>query len=104
MRAAALKASGETLDELAGLPTRYVAKLIGPKPVRRIGLASLGPLSGALLVKYLMVVDVDAQKRFGSRITKRNEACVRDGVLHVTLTRRSMRKIGIKGGKARWKG
>jgi hypothetical protein len=33
-RAAELQVAGETIDEVAGLPARYSAKLLGPNQVR----------------------------------------------------------------------
>jgi hypothetical protein len=35
-------------NEVAGLPTGYIQKLIGPRPVRRIGMMSLGAVLGVL--------------------------------------------------------
>jgi hypothetical protein len=86
---------------VSGLPHGYVAKLLAPKPIRRVGMLSLGPMLGILGVQLAMVEDPEAIKKFGGRLRKRNENLVRDAVWHVTLTRRLMPKIGRKGGAAR---
>ncbi len=55
--------SGEAVAEVAGLPRGYLQKILSPLPksradVRRIGIASLGPVLGVLGVKLLMVEDL----------------------------------------------
>jgi hypothetical protein len=52
-RAADLNLSGETIDEISGLPSRYAAKLLGPQKIRKLGAVSLGPFLGALAVRCL---------------------------------------------------
>jgi hypothetical protein len=64
-RADELQVAGETIDEVAGLPARYSAKLLGPNQVRRIGAVSLGPLLGALALKLIIVEDEDALRQYG---------------------------------------
>ena len=95
--------SGEETAKVAGLPDRYIQKLIGPKPVRRIGMFSLGPILGVLGVKLVLVEDPHAMGKYAAKLKERFEPNVRDDATHVTLTHRFMRKIGIKGGAARWK-
>jgi hypothetical protein len=97
-RAAELQVSGETIDEVAGLPCRYAAKLLGPNAVRRVGAISLGPLLGALGIKLVVVEDENALRQLGSRLKKRNSNLVRAGSVHVVLTDRFMRKIRKIGG------
>lgn len=93
--------SGEA-NQVAGFPDQYIAKLIGAKPVRRIGMMSLGPLLGVLGVKLTMIEDVDAIKRYGDRIKRRDERLVRSAVFHVQkTTRRFYQKIGKVGGQHR---
>jgi hypothetical protein len=48
LRAAELNLSGETLDIVSGLPSRYSAKLLGPHQIRRLGATSLGPFGLAV--------------------------------------------------------
>ncbi len=92
-------------NEVAGLPTGYIQKLIGPRPVRRIGMMSLGPLLAVLGAKLIAVENPEAIARFGGRIRKRDERLVRSGNrggTTVFLSRRFMRKIQADGRKARW--
>lgn len=97
-RAAELQVAGETLDEIVGLPNRYCAKLIGPKPIRRLGAISLGPILGALALKLIVVEDSEALRRVAGRLRKRDSRRVRNSVVHVTRTKREFQKMGRIGG------
>jgi hypothetical protein len=96
-------ATGGDANEVAGLPSGYIAKLIGAKPVRRIGMMSLGPLLAILGVKLIAAEDPEAIARYGSRIKQRDERLVRGGTWEFRLTHRHMRKIQREGGEARMK-
>lgn len=96
-----LPVSGDTTNDIAGLPNKYVQKLVGARPVRRIGMTSLGALLGIGQCKLLMVVDQEAAEKYGGRLTTRNGNLVRSAASHVILTRRFMQKIGKMGGKRR---
>ena len=65
-RFAALGVSLETVDHIAGLPTRYTAKVIGLQPTRRFGQFSLDGLLGAAGVKLVVVEDAEALDRVRS--------------------------------------
>jgi hypothetical protein len=98
---------GEHVAHVAGLPRGYLQKLIGPQQktrenVRRIGIISLGPVLTVLGVKLVMVEDLEAIKRYGDKIPKRDPRAVRSGTLDFSLSRNFMRKIQRKGGLARW--
>lgn len=97
-RATELQASGATLDDVADLPARYVAKLLAPRPVRRVGMISLGSLLNALGLALAVVEDPAAMARYGGLLDKRNESVVRGGVITLEFSRRHMKKIGKKGG------
>jgi hypothetical protein len=56
-----LDLSCETIDEIAGLPARYTAKLLAPVPLRGISHMSLTAILGALGIG-LVVVEDDAQR------------------------------------------
>jgi hypothetical protein len=99
-RIAELDVSGELLDELAGLPKGYCQKLLGTRPVKRIGALSLGDIFGALAVKAVLVEDTAALARISSRLTKRKYAVQAAG-LHLEISYRFLRKIASMGGKAR---
>ena len=75
-RAAELNLSGETIDAVSGLPSRYSAKLLGPHQLRRIGATSLGPFLGALAVRCLIIEDKAALERLRRQARPRNGSFV----------------------------
>jgi hypothetical protein len=87
---------------VAGLPDRYLGKLLAPKPVRRIGMISLAPVLAVLGAELWLVGNPEAVRRFGSRLKKRNDNLVRGGTTVIELSHRFMRKIQAKGRKARF--
>jgi hypothetical protein len=80
------------VDETAGTPRYFIAKLLSPnamrngKGVRRFGSASLGPLLAILGVKLVVCDDPIAVARYTSKLPTRNEACT-----HPMLTAKSGR-------------
>jgi hypothetical protein len=98
-RVAELNVAGERLDELAGLPRGYFQKLLGSRPVKRIGMRSLGDIFGALALKAQLVEDPEAFARVAGRLKPRKQHQIRSGAVHLTLTRRFYRKIGLIGGR-----
>lgn len=88
--------------DIAGLPNKYITKLLGPRPVRRVGMKTLGALLGVLGVKLILVIDEEAVKRYGHKVRKRDERLVRDKTVTIEFSRRHMQKIGRMGGKARF--
>jgi hypothetical protein len=97
-RVAELDASGELLDDLAGLPKGYMQKLVGTRPKKRLGMQSLGDVFGVLGLKAALIEDPEAMARIAGRLRKRQEHQVRNGAVHIALTRRFYRKIGRIGG------
>src|SRR5215472_2796577 len=73
-RAKELQIQGERFDEFAGLPEGYLSKLIGARPIRRIGMTSMGPLFDALGIYCVVFEDPDATRRLKNRITPRNNS------------------------------
>lgn len=71
--------TGADVAQVSGLPSHYVAKLLSVRPVKRIGLISLGPLLGVLGVKLVMVEDPIAMAKYTDKLPKRNESCVHNG-------------------------
>ena len=96
-----LKISSDQNAAVAGLPSGYLQKVIGSRPVKRIGAKSFGPILGLLGVRLLMIVDAEACERYGKRLRTRAESLVRDKAWHVVLTRKFLQKAGRKGGLAR---
>ena len=68
-RVAELGTTFESVDHVAGLPTRYVSKLLSPSGMKSPGLTSLGPLLGALGLRLLVVVDEEAMARIAGRLS-----------------------------------
>lgn len=72
----------ETLDEIAGWPARYGAKLFCDPPVKNLGWTSLGLAQGALGTCLLMVEDAEAIKLVQSRWIRRERplpsSCLRE--------------------------
>jgi hypothetical protein len=101
LRVAELNLSGETIDAVSGLPSRYAQKLLGPNQIRRLGATSLGPFLGALCLKGQFVEDKTAVEKLRRQTTPRRNEYVRAAATHVVLTFRFMQKIGRKGAQAR---
>jgi hypothetical protein len=98
-----LQINGERFDEFAGLPRGYLSKLIGVRPVRRIGMTSLGPLFDALGIYCIVVEDPVATQRLKNRIRPRNNAYMRASYTHLAITNRQWSRIQKLGRAARWK-
>ena len=98
-RAIELRLAGNTFDEYVGLPRGYTQKVIGIRPVRRLGMTSFGPVLSGLGLRCLLVVDEEATRRLKERLLPRNQSYVRSAAVHTNLTTRFLRKIGAKGGE-----
>ena len=94
-----LQINGERFDEFAGLPRGYLSKLIGARPIRRLGMTSFEPVLASLGLRCLLIVDEEATRRLKDRLPPRNESYVRSAAVHTNLTTRFLRKIGAKGGE-----
>jgi hypothetical protein len=99
-RVTELQINGERFDEYAGLPKGYLSKLIGQKPVRKIGMQSFQPVCAGLGLRCLFVVDEEAERRLRKRLPPRNQSYVRS-TPSIVLTVRWFRSIGRKGAQAR---
>jgi hypothetical protein len=64
-----LALNGERFDEYAGLPRGYLSKLVGAKPIRRLGMVSFSPTLAALGLRCLFVEDEAATKRLRCRVS-----------------------------------
>jgi hypothetical protein len=67
-RVADLNISLETLDEIAGLPTRYCSKLLAPHPHKNFGAISFEALLGALALQLVALEDAEALDRVRRRL------------------------------------
>jgi hypothetical protein len=91
---------GERFDEYAGLPRGYLSKLVGAKPIRRLGMTSFSPVLASLGLRCLFVEDEQATQRLKKRLSPRNESYVRSAP-SIVLTVRFFKKIGRLGARAR---
>lgn len=71
-RAEALQISRVQLDEIAGTQPGYIAKLLAPKPIRKLGPMSLTAILGALALELWVVGDDRALELIG-----RNQKTIR---------------------------
>ena len=68
VRVAQFNISLETLDAIAGLPTRYSSKVLGLQPTRRFGQISFEALLGALGLMLIAIEDTEALARVQHRL------------------------------------
>jgi len=99
--------SSDQAAHVAGLSDRRLTQILSLRTlqnvqtVRRIGFLSLAPVLGILGVKLQMVEDPDAVKKYGSRIPKRNGNLAHGGEITISISRKFLKTIGKKGGRAR---
>jgi hypothetical protein len=94
--------TGAAIDETAGLPRYYIAKLLAVHPVKRIGAISLGPVLSVLGVRLLLVEDEQSLQTYAARIPQRRESSVHAGTIEIKFSRKKFREIQAKGRRARW--
>jgi hypothetical protein len=102
-RVSELQIQGERFEHFAGLPTGYLSKLVGVRPVRRISMVSMGPLFLALGIRCIIVEDPAATARLKNRIRPRNNSYMRASYTHLAITNRQWSRIQKLGRAARWK-
>jgi len=95
-----LQINGERFDEYSGLPRGYLSKLIGAKPIRRLGMISLAPVLAGLGLRLLVIEDNAATARLKNRLPPRNQSYVRSAP-SIILTVRFFKRIGRMGAQAR---
>jgi hypothetical protein len=95
-----LGVNAERWEDFAGLPRGYLSKLVGVRPVRRLGMCSFQPVIAGLGLRCLFVVDEEAERRLRERVPPRNSSYVR-GTPSIVFTARFFQKIGRKGAQAR---
>jgi hypothetical protein len=118
-RAIELNTPLESIDEVAGLPTRYTTKLLGG--MRGLGRVSLGPLLGALALKLAVMPDNDALARIrhrlpardasgrgpplevGSGVGRRKSRTRQARLLAAALMRLKRKAPPLSGGASQWK-
>ena len=103
LRAADLNLSGQEIDFISGLTSRYSQKLLGPQQLRRLGAISLGPFLGALCVRGWLVEDKAAVERLKTRTKPRQSNYIRPTYTYLTITNRKWAQIQKLGREARWR-
>ncbi len=100
-RIAELGITYETVDEIAGYPLRYTAKVMSDDPLKGMGIMSIEAMLGVLGLKLVVVEDGDALALVRNRHVARVRAAsaLRPGFERVVLNGVFMRKIGSLGGK-----
>ena len=90
-------------DELAGLPSGYTSKVLGPRPIKRLGKMSLEMIFGALAVKGAIISDDEQFARLEGRMHQRTNigATMLNAAKQFSVSRRFLREIGRKGGATR---
>jgi hypothetical protein len=86
---------------LAGVPDQYLGKVLGTRPVRRLGPSSLGAVLGLLGCRLVLVVDKEAMRKYGSRVKRHNPNLVRSAT-EPQLAERHAQRMGRKGARSRW--
>jgi hypothetical protein len=94
-----LQIHGERFDAFVGLPEGYLSKLIGARPVRRLGPTSFAPVLAGLGLRLLVIEDPEGTERLRNSLSPRNASFVRSVAVHGHLTTRFLSKIGRKGGQ-----
>jgi hypothetical protein len=103
-RIAELGIHGTRFDTLAGWAEGYLSKLTCARPVRRVGMQSMGPLLSAMGVKLQMVEDPAGTARL-RRLPPRNGSYARPTQTYVIVTNRKwaqIQKLGHQARRAVW--
>ena len=102
-RVAELNIHGTRFDAMAGWPEGYLSKLICARPVRRIGLQSMGVLLSTLGVSLQMIENPAGTERLKEHLVPRNPSYVRamPAAAGILFTARMLKRIRRLGGMAR---
>jgi hypothetical protein len=94
--------SSPSVHEVAGLPDRYLTKLLGPARSRSLGQISLGPVLAVLGIKLMIVEDPEQVARLEGRLTYVTVSTARRRAFGIkrTISFAHMRKIAKIGAKA----
>jgi hypothetical protein len=98
-----LQIHGERFDDFVGLPEGYLSKLVGARPIRRLGMVSFAPILSGLGPKCQFIEDLEGTARIKNRVAPRNPGYVRTmpADAGITLTARMLKRIRRLGGQAR---
>ena len=92
---------GDSVAEVAGLPSAYIAKLLRPNSDRIIGMTSLGPLLGVMGVRLVMIEDPEATKAMLARLEPAKMLMARRRTFTFSVSLPHLQRIGRAGGIAK---
>jgi hypothetical protein len=98
-----LQIHGERFDAHVGLPEGYLSKLVGARPIRKLGMISFAPILNGLGLKCQFIEDLESTARLKNHVTPRNPSYVRTmpASAGITFTARMLKRIRRLGGQAR---
>jgi hypothetical protein len=100
-RAHELKLSRNAIDAISGLQPGYAAKLLSPRPIKKLGALSISLVLPVLGIKLVVMLDQQKTHDLQGRITNSAmlESHMRSQPVHkIVHTRRRLRQWGRKGG------
>jgi hypothetical protein len=102
-RANELKLSRNSIDAISGLQPGYAAKLLSPRPIKKLGALSMSLVLPVLGIKVVVMLDEQKTRDLQGRITNSTmqDPHMRSAATHFSLSHKFLRKIGRKGGIAR---
>lgn len=98
-RADELEITRESIDTLARLPARYSAKLLAPKPMKKLSDETLGFVLPALGMKLVAIEDMEAIAMLRARSDKRKSVTMLGSTVHIVFSRRELKKRQKRGGE-----
>jgi hypothetical protein len=98
-----LELTRASLDRLARLPAGYAAKLLCPKPMKRLSDETLGFAMPALGMKLVVVEDLQALETLRARSDKRKAVTVLGTTIKIEFSRRELKRRQRHCGKTLWK-
>lgn len=97
-RADELEITRASLDRLACLPAGYAAKLLSPKPMKKLSDETLGFAMPALGMKLVAIEDLEAVEMLRARADKRRSVTMLGAAVHIVVSRRELKRRSRKGG------
>ena len=99
-----LGVTNETIDNITGLQSGYVGKLLGPTPIKNLGPQSFGVMLQSLGLKLIVVEDLETSEKMRPRWQKREKAAPVSLLANVRTRRATWlftSRSGRKAAKAR---
>lgn len=103
-RADELEITRASLDRLACLPAGYAAKLLSPKPMKKLSDETLGFAMPALGMKLVAIEDLEAIATLRAKVDRRKSVTMLGAAVHIVVSRRELKRRSRKGGANSRKG